>query len=595
MRPQQLCFDDKYYAQFLLTSSCVIDTYRVKNDDKKNYFLKLYKLPRLLSKDFTKDGEIREIEILKKLEHPNVISYHDSGEAVVNGLQCAYLVTEYISGESLSDHLRRKLRIDSTDAISCAIQVLEGLSYLHSLEDPIVHNSINLEHLIIDGGTHPPKITVAGFRFARDLSQSSHTIDFDSLNPYYLPDEGFNKVFSKQSDIFSVGAAIYNLCYGIPPWFVDMSQHAMKNSRDAIIKARSKPLKTVSTILDDVNISESLLQIMMKALNRNLGERYANAEDFLAVLRKESQDFLRFNSIKMSYLEDESKIAESSKDGIRGFEAIAGMEELKDILNNDVINIFKDPEGAQSYGLTIPNGMLLFGPPGCGKTFIAEKLAEEVEFNYYFVKASDLASPYIFDTQRKTGELFSEAYKNSPSVICFDEFDSYAFKKEQTDNASMVGVVNELLSQLNNCGKKGVFVIATTNYPERIEQSILRRGRMDLVIYVSPPDESARKGLFEIYLKNKPIDFSIEYAELAEKTIGYVASDIEFIVQNAAREAYRDKKRITQELLLKMIAKTSPSVSDDDFKKYEYLRKQYDRSEHRGSKDVMKVGFRLKE
>ena len=155
--------------------------------------------------------------------------------------------------------------------------------------------------------------------------------------------------------------------------------------------------------------------------------------------------------------------------------------------------------------------------------------------------------------------------------------------------------MNELLSQLNNCGKKGVFVIATTNYPERIEQSIMRRGRMDLVIYVSPPDESARKGLFEIYLKNKPIDFSIEYAELAEKTIGYVASDIEFIVQNAAREAYRDRKRITQELLLKMIAKTLPSVTDDDFKKYEYLRKQYDRSEHKGSKNIKKVGFRLKQ
>ncbi|HQF82280.1 MAG TPA: ATP-binding protein, partial [Candidatus Syntrophosphaera thermopropionivorans] len=232
----------------------------------------------------------------------------------------------------------------------------------------------------------------------------------------------------------------------------------------------------------------------------------------------------------------------------------------------------KDPEGAKEYGLTIPNGMLLFGPPGCGKTYISEKLAEEVNFNYYFIKSSDLVSPYAFETQKKIGKLFDDAYKNKPSIICFDEFDSYAFRKDISDNAIMTGVVNEILTQLNNCGKRGVFVIATTNNPELIEKSILRKGRMDLLIYVPPPDYEARKELFKLYLKDKPKDFNINYDELANLTDKYVASDIEFIAIDAAREAYKFKTNITQKILINIIGRTRSSLSDEDNKKYDFYK-----------------------
>lgn len=587
----QLIIDNKYHTQFKLSSSQTHDCYRVKDESKKNCFLKLYRLHLLSDMDFSASGELQEIEILKQLSHLAIIKYYDSGETVVGNQKCAYLVTEYISGESLAAHLIRKHKVSSYDAISYAIQCLEALSYLHNLPDPIIHNNLNLEHLIIDSSSSVPRIKLSGFRFARFLSQSRDSIPYNLLNPYFVPNENFNKLFSVQSDIFAVGSILYNLIYGIPPWYMDTERMDSTQKLNSIKKIRTRPLKIISNILGDADDSESLLRIMNKALHHDPAIRYSSVSDFIKDLKHE----LAYPGMKSSddiVISDEepSQMFDTISGGTKGFAAISGMDELKDILTNDVINIFKDPEGAQEYGLSIPNGMLLFGPPGCGKTYIAEKLAEEVEFNYYFIKASDLASPYIFDTQRKTGELFKEAIENKPSIICFDEFDSYAFKKDATENASMVGAVNEILSQLNNCGKKGVFVIATTNYPERIEESILRKGRMDLIVYVSPPDFYARKGMFGLYLKNKPVDFSIDTDELAKMTDRYVASDIEFIVISAARDAYRDHARITQGTILNIIKNTNPSVSEVDLERYVSLKDRFDGQRKREKPKI--IGFR---
>lgn len=595
MCPQpQLSIDNKYFTQFKLSSSKAIDCYRVKDADKQNYFLKLYRLEHLSKADFAANNQVLEIEILKQLSHSAIVRYHDSGKTEIEGKSCAYLVTEYISGESLADLLRRKTKVSTYDTIIYAIQCLEALAYLQDLPEPIIHNALNPEHLIVDSLSLSPRIKVAGFRYARYLSQPRESYQNQLLNPYFIPDEGFDGAFSAKSDFFAVGGIIYNLIYGIPPWYVDSVNLETRQKRDLIKQARSKPLQIISSILGDLDTTESLMKIMDKALQTDPFKRYSSAIEFIQELRQELSNPSQ-TRVDASYSATQAAASmfDTVDASLSGFAAIAGMDELKDILTHDVINIFRDPEGAQEYGLSIPNGMLLFGPPGCGKTYIAEKLAEEVDFRFYFIKASDLASPYIFDTQRKTGELFKEALQNKPSIICFDEFDSYAFKKSTTENASMVGAVNEILSQLNNCGKKGVFVIATTNYPELIEESILRKGRMDLIIYVSPPDLSARKGLFELYLQNKPVDFSIDCDELARKTDRFVASDIEFIVTSAAREAYRNKLRITQASILNLIAQTSPSVSPEDLEKYARLKDRFDRQSKEQKPKT--IGFRQSE
>lgn len=595
MNKPQLAIDDKYKTHFLLSNSNKCASYRVKDHNSKNYFLKLFELGQLTEFDFTEDGRVLEIEILKNVDHPNITKYFDCGETVIENRIKPYLVTEYISGETLSDCIHRTLKIDTYDAIQFAIQILQGLKYLHELSEPITHNAISPDNVILDVSGNITNAKIIGFGHARYLHQPRECYFYADLNPFFIANECFNKVYSIQSDIFSVGALIYNAIYGMPPWYINLPPNDGQVDLSYIKKARIQPLKLVNSLSDQDSFSSSLLNIIDKSLSRDLTVRYKNVNDFIQDLTHELENVGAVPEVLNDQkLATKPIVFKTIKDSKGGFSAIAGMTELKEILTNDVISVFNDKEGAEKYGLSIPNGMLLYGPPGCGKTYIAEKLAEEIEFNYYFVQTSDLASVYIHGSQEKIGSLFKDAFAKKPSIICFDEFDSFSPRRDGINNASMSGEVNEFLSQLNNCGKAGVFVIATTNRPDLIDPALLRKGRMDLIIYVSPPDFDARIGLFELYLQGKPVDFGIDYDELANKTDKYVASDIEFIVIEAARRAYKTKTRISQELLLQVLSNTNPSVSEDDLVLYLNQRLLFEKS-NRKSNSKKTLGFRQSE
>jgi transitional endoplasmic reticulum ATPase len=151
--------------------------------------------------------------------------------------------------------------------------------------------------------------------------------------------------------------------------------------------------------------------------------------------------------------------------------------------------------------------------------------------------------------------------------------------------------VNEFLSQMSNCGDRGIFIIAATNRPDKIDTAILRSGRIDKKIYVSPPDDIAREQMFQLYLKPRPIDFSIDYSHLSTKTDFWVASDIRFIVDEASRISLKKKIRISQDVLLKAIEEYVPSISREDIKYYELIR---DRLEDKRQEPQTRrpVGFR---
>ena len=265
------------------------------------------------------------------------------------------------------------------------------------------------------------------------------------------------------------------------------------------------------------------------------------------------------------------------------------MEDIKRKLQEGVIDILADREGAERYGIHIPNGMLLYGPPGCGKTFIAERFAEQASYNYQYVKSSDLASTYLHGSQEKIASLFDEARKNAPTILCFDEFDALVPRRDDINNASQSAEVNEFLSQLNNCGKDGVFVIATTNRPDKIDSAILRTGRIDYMIYVPIPDEKAREAMFRLALKNKPIDNDIDYTYLSQNTDGYLSSDISAIVYDAARMAFREKDPISMSLLKNALASRKPSLSRTAISDYEKLRQEFEHQKE--GKRKIKVGF----
>src|SRR5690606_28940345 len=203
----------------------------------------------------------------------------------------------------------------------------------------------------------------------------------------------------------------------------------------------------------------------------------------------------------------------------KGFSAIAGMQELKDTIQLDVIDALNEKKRYAEYGLTIPNGMLLYGPPGCGKTFFAERMAEEIGFNFYQLKPSDIQSKYVNESQEKIKNLFDEARENAPSIIFIDELDAVVPNRDNSNvNHMNTSAVNEFLAQMNNCGDDCIFIIGATNLPSCIDPGIMRAGRLDKKIYVRVPDIEGRQSIFTMYLQKRLVALAIDYLQLAKAT-----------------------------------------------------------------------------
>lgn len=272
-----------------------------------------------------------------------------------------------------------------------------------------------------------------------------------------------------------------------------------------------------------------------------------------------------------------SSSIEAPKNG-NGFMDVAGMDKLKQLVNDGFITVLKNPECAKAFGVRPPN-MLLYGPSGCGKTFFAEKVAEEVGISFIKVVPDDLASHFVHGTQEKIGELFRKAEMQAPIILFFDEFDAMVPQRSDGDTEYQNGETNEFLCMLNNSAERGVYVIAATNHPERIDRAVLRTGRIDEMIYVDMPDAKVRESLFRLSLSKLPSASDIDYGKLASMTSGYNCSDISYIVSTASRKMFnasikeqeKPYKLITQEVLEENIMHKSPSVTEHDLREYERI------------------------
>lgn len=234
----------------------------------------------------------------------------------------------------------------------------------------------------------------------------------------------------------------------------------------------------------------------------------------------------------------------------RGFAEIAGMDDLKRKLADEVIWPLKNRAKAAKYRITPPNGMLLYGPPGCGKTFFAEKLAVEIGLNFKMISPSDIGGVYIHETQKKVAELFEEASRMAPCIICFDEIDAMIPRRTSTPGVEYQNTeVNEFLVQMNNCGDKGIFIIGTTNNRDLIDPAALRTGRLDYQVEIPFPDKQQREQLFKVCLNDRPVDAGIDIGQMAETSGGLTASDIAFVVNRAALAAAKSDVNISLKIL----------------------------------------------
>ena len=316
-----------------------------------------------------------------------------------------------------------------------------------------------------------------------------------------------------------------------------------------------------------------LQEVLKLCLSIDPELRIQTADAFLDALENEKCPRIENAHIRTEHVPAGAKSQNESYGLARkvgnGFADVAGMDDIKAMLQQRVLFLLKNPEKAKKYKLTPPNGMLLYGPPGCGKTFFAEKFAEEASLNYIFIKASDVGSTYIHGSQGKIAQLFTDAESHAPSVICFDEFDAMVPKRSSNEASSLMNPeVNEFLSQMNNCSQRGIFVIGTTNQKDLIDPAVLRTGRMDLHVEICPPDKHTRKKMFDLYLKDRPC-IGVDTDVLADKTDNYSSSDIAFIVNDAALVAAFKDSPIDQTMLEEAIKKKPSSLG----KKQEPRRK----------------------
>ena len=560
-----------YTVAFPVKDSTYAETYRVKDASGKNYFLKLFNYAKLHHTQFDKNGEVLELVISKQLSHPNLTHYHDSGELTLNGQKMAYIVYDFISGETLAQKTGREQGCSVYQARQYVLGVLEGVKFLHNLPDPVIHNELTTENVMLDMKDNMPKII--DFGYARFVSQSRNAFQKEGLNPFYMAPEAFNGVFTVQTDLYSVGAMLYHLLFGMPPYYVGIPQYQADRVSvvDTILKERQKPLPML--IKDKPGLDEQLENTLRKALVNDVDDRFKSADEFVKALNGEMMVEAMPQKTKSKPKRQE---AERPKTG-NGFADVAGMEELKEQMRLDVINALNNPEEYKEYGITIPNGMLLYGPPGCGKTFFAKKFAEEVGFNFMVKTPADLKSRYVNATQENIKAMFDEAYENAPTIIFIDEINELVPDRNSDIHEMAESAVNEMLSQMDRTGEKGVFIIGASNLPQKIDPAILRAGRLEKHFYVGPPDFTARKLLFEKSLQNrKALDFGINYDKLANMTENYVSADIQLIVDEAARKALSRHEKITMQILEETIRNKKPSLTVAQINEYEAIRNKFE-------------------
>jgi len=254
---------------------------------------------------------------------------------------------------------------------------------------------------------------------------------------------------------------------------------------------------------------------------------------------------------------------------------IGGLEKVKQELREAVEWPLKYPDAFKRLGIDPPKGILLYGPPGCGKTLLAKAVATESEANFVSVKGPEIFSKWVGESERAIRELFRKARQVAPSVIFIDEIDAIAPMRGIGIGDSMVTerVVSQLLTEIDGLEKlEGVVVIGATNRPDILDPALLRPGRFDRVVYVPPPDKKARLEILKIHTRRMPLAEDVNLEDLADITEGFSGSDLEVLVREAGLLALREDisaKKVYKRHFEQALKKIKPSITPEMIRYYQ--------------------------
>lgn len=555
---------------------------------------------------------------------PKFLGY---GVDTYNHHRYAWMAQEYVEGNSLDDEIISQGVISIKDAMEIVKRLSQVITAVAGFTRGGGHYNITSDNIIV--------------RYDKDILVDARLIGFGNIGSSYnghsligencldyrfRAPETFKGIFNLRSDIYSLGMVVLLM-------FTGYSANVCKkintvgtgNDRTGLPHVNSKEFYNALWNVAKNNLSRALCLVLRKATNISPELRFSTVAKLYGFLSKVESSLTKIRHATEDDEDDEDDVpplgrmrpectwegseihqpalAESreatfneSAEGC-GLDEVAGMSELKALLRRDFVRIIHNPEFAQAYGIKPSNCTLLYGPQGCGKTFIAEKAAQESGLKYKIVNPSELGSIYVHGSQQKIAELFAEAEKNGPMILIFDEFDAIVPKRDSSLSSNQANEVNEMLTQLNNCASRGIYVLATTNRPTLIDPAVMRKGRTDRTVYVPLPDMKTRTELFRLAIGKRP-HVDIDFRCLASATDNFAGSDIAYIVEETARRCFEDtldgKQQdpipLSMPRLLETISSTQPSVSKSQREEFLKLKAIM---ENQGHAERKKVGFAL--
>jgi transitional endoplasmic reticulum ATPase len=251
---------------------------------------------------------------------------------------------------------------------------------------------------------------------------------------------------------------------------------------------------------------------------------------------------------------------------------VGGLDEIKKSLTDNLITAIKEPNKFTKMGVKPPKGALIYGPPGCGKTLLARAVATETGANMILVRGPEIISKWMGESEKAVREIFRKAKASSPCVVIFDELDALAKMKSREGGVGET-ILSQLLTEIEEGISSRVAVIGITNRPDIIDSSLLRTGRLDLVLYVSPPDEKGRLEIIKILTKKMPLSNDVKLQEIAIATQSYTGADLAALCREAAVHAMRNNSsKISSHDFATSLKQVKPSISKEVDQWYNTIR-----------------------